>query len=562
MNGVKSAVTAVEIIKQDSQYLRGTLLLSLADPLTGAIADDDTHISKFHGIYQQDDRDIRGERSRQKLEPDFGFMIRARTVAGRFTAKQWLQLDKLATQFAGSVIRLTTRQTFQFHGVKKKNLQACVQGINQLKLDTLAACGDVNRNVMCAQRFDNSEVALKTWQTAMDISERLTPKTNAYAETWLGAQGAPATADKNEEPFYGSSYLPRKFKMAIAIPPLNDVDVYTQDLGLIAIETDGQLIGYNVSVGGGMGVTHGDSATYPRLGSVIGFVSPEQVVKLAEHIVAIQRDNGNRAERKNARLKYTIDRLGLNWFRQELELRSGITLKPALPASFGSNNDQLGWRAVSDNLHNLTLFIPGGRILDQENYRLLTCLREIATLHDGEICFTANQNLVIAGITEAKRQAIHNLLTEHQVSVTPSVLGLANSMACVALPTCALAMSEAERVLPAFSQRLSELIIKHEVSDLPPSLRITGCPNGCARPYVAEIALIGKAPGRYNLMLGGSASGDRLNCLYRENIDEAGIFSILDELLGSYARQRQASETFGDFFFRSDDLQPLKLREV
>ncbi len=547
-------LSVVEIVKQESNYLRGTLVESLADPLTGAIAENDTHLSKFHGIYQQDDRDVRAERQRQKLEPAFGFMIRARVVAGRFTSRQWLQLDELVRSKANAVMRLTTRQTFQLHGVLKKDLKFCVQAINALSVDTLAACGDVNRNVMCTPMRTDSSVYQQTWQTAVELSKHLTPRTRAYEEIWLN--GVPRN-EAEEEPLYGASYLPRKFKIGFAVPPRNDIDVFTQDLGFIAIQKDDRLLGFNVTLGGGMGMTHGDDMTYPRLGSVIGSCRPDQVVALAQAVVTIQRDYGNRSERKQARLKYTLDARGLEWFCKELERRAGFPLAEAEPFQFDSDGDLIGWHQRAGHSHenasqDLTLFVPGGRISNCDEHSLLDCLREIAKVHEGDILFTPNQNLILAGVASSERKRIDSLLSEHRVTLTQHTSACdQRAMACVALPTCGLAMAEAERYLPRFVEKFSQLLKKHNLEDEAPSIRITGCPNGCARPYVAEVALIGKAPGHYNLMLGGSSRGDRLNWLHRENLPEAEILKVLDAMLESFSSDRQALESFGDYLHRT-----------
>ena len=556
--------SVVEVVKGESHFLRGTLVSSLSDPLTGAIAEDDTHLSKFHGIYQQDDRDLRLERQRQKLEPAFAFMIRARVVAGRFSCEQWIKLDDLVRTYAHGALRLTTRQTFQLHNVRKNDLKACVQAINGLAVDTLAACGDVNRNVMCTPVCDASPVYQQTWQTAVDLSKHLSPQTRAYAELWLDEP--PVGSD--EEPFYGATYLPRKFKIGFAIPPINDVDIYTQDLGFIAIHRNGTLLGFNVTIGGGLGMSHGDPSTYARLGTLIGFCPPNRVIALAEAVVSIQRDEGSRAERSQARLKYTLDRLGLEWFCSELEQRVGFSLGKAKPMTFTHNGDAIGWRKAgrryppvqgttqatnseAESLWNLTLFIPGGRIQDEPDRPLLTCLREIAEIHSGEILFTPNQNLIFAGIREDIRPRIEALLKQPSIrKLQLAASSKHKAMACVALPTCGLAMAEAERLLPTFLSRFDALLEHHGLLQHAPTLRITGCPNGCARPYVAEIALIGKAPGRYNLMLGGSPKGDRLNWLYRENQSQEEVLSTLDKLLGSYVVQREKRECFGDFMTR------------
>ena len=543
-------LTPVEGIKQRSNYLRGTIVESLADAATGALAEDDTQLSKFHGFYQQDDRDIRNERMRHKLEPSYSFMIRVRVPGGIATPAQWLALDGLAREYGNNTLRLTTRQAFQFHGVTKGNLKKTIRGINDSLLDTIAACGDVNRNVMCSPQPAKSAIHQAAYATATAISEHLTPQTRAYHEIWIDGEKIAGIADV--EPIYGATYLPRKFKIAVAIPPSNDVDIFSQDLGFIAIEKNGELIGFNVTAGGGMGMTHGEPETYPRVADVIGFCTVDQAVAVAEHVVGLQRDYGDRTNRKHARLKYTIDDRGLDWFRDELNGRLGFTLAEPRKFAFLSRGDQFGWSRNSDDRWDLTLFVPQGRILDDDQSRMLTGLREIARIHKGDFRLTANQNLIISGIDATARQTIERLFEYYGIARLQQVSPLRQqALACVALPTCALAMAEAERYLPELNVKIEALLAKHGLIDEPISLRITGCPNGCARPYLAEIGLVGKAPGRYNLFLGGSANGQRLNRLAHENLDEDRILGVLDGLLAQFVAGRRDRESFGDFANRA-----------
>ncbi len=548
-NETTVAPTPVEGIKQRSNYLRGTILESLADAATGTLAEDDTQLSKFHGFYQQDDRDIRNERLRQKLEPSHSFMIRVRVPGGIATPAQWLALDKLAQEYGNSTLRLTTRQAFQFHGVTKGHLKKTISGINDSLLDTIAACGDVNRNVMCSALADQSAIHRAAYATATAISEHLTPQTRAYHEIWLDGEKVEGTVDV--EPIYGATYLPRKFKIAIAIPPANDVDVFSQDLGFIAIEKNGELIGFNVTAGGGMGVTHGDAGTYPRVADVIGFCTRGQAIEVAEHVVALQRDFGDRTKRKHARLKYTIDDRGLEWFREELFSRLGYALAEPKKFAFLSRGDPFGWSRNLSGQWDLSLFIPEGRIRNDGQHRLLTGLREVARIHKGDFRLTANQNLVISGIDSNARQTIERLLDYYGVAALQQVSPLRQqALACVALPTCALAMAEAERYLPELNEKIEGLLDMHGLINESISLRMTGCPNGCARPYLADIGLVGKAPGRYNLFLGGSADGRRLNRLAHENVDEDRILEVLDGLLAEFVAGRRDQESFGDFASR------------
>ena len=553
----ETTLTPVEGIKQRSNYLRGTIVQSLADNATGTLADDDTQLTKFHGFYQQDDRDVRAERTRQKLEPEHSFMIRVRVPGGIATADQWLEMDRLAREYANQAIRLTTRQAFQFHGVIKSDLKATISSINLSLLDTIAACGDVNRNVMCTPLSEKSAIHQASYQTAMAISEHLTPNTSAYHEIWLDKKRVAGVED--HEPIYGASYLPRKFKIGVTIPPSNDVDIFSQDLGFIAIEKNGELLGFNVTAGGGMGMTHGESETYPRVADVIGFCSVEQAVAVAEHVVTIQRDFGDRSNRKHARLKYTIDDRGLDWFINELQERLGFELQPAAPFQFVYRGDEFGWSADQHGDWHLTLFVPQGRVQNTHEHRMLSALREIARIHDGTFRLTANQNVIISSVPGAKKQTVDRLLEYYGVNKLQYISPLKQqALACVALPTCGQAMSEAERYLPELTAHVEALLNNHELIDEAISLRITGCPNGCARPYLAEIALVGKAPGRFNLFLGGSADGARLNRLAHENLNETEILDILDRWLGRFAAQRKSGESFGDFVHR----HPLALAEA
>jgi sulfite reductase (NADPH) hemoprotein beta-component len=547
---------SVEDIKQASGRLRGTLLESLANPVTGALAEADQVLIKYHGSYQQDDRDIREERRVAKLEPDYSFMIRTRTPGGVVTPAQWLGLDAIATTYAERGLRITTRQAFQFHGVIKGRLKATMQAINAQLIDTLAACGDVNRNVAVAANPLASRAHAAVYAQAAALSKHLLPNTRAYYEIWLDEQRV-AGSGEEDEPVYGKAYLPRKFKIGFAIPPVNDVDVFAQDLGFIAVLEGGEVVGYNVAIGGGMGATHGDAETYPRLADVIGFVTPDQVIAVATAVVTAQRDFGNRVVRKRARLKYTIDDRGLDWFTSQVEGRAGFPLAAARPFAFEHSGDRFGWVEGHDGGWHLTLRLLSGRILDGADGAHLTGLREIARVHEGDFRMTPNQNLVIAGVPAGQRARIDALVQAHGLDGyrTASPLRL-KSVACVALPTCGLAMAEAERYLPALTAKVEALLDSHGLRDAPILLRISGCPNGCSRPYLGEIALVGKAPGRYNLMLGADHRGQRLNTLYRENIAEPEILAALDPLFGRYAAERGHGEAFGDFLVRTGVVKP------
>jgi len=551
-----SEPSPVERVKKASNYLRGTIAQGLADEATGALAEDDTHLTKFHGIYQQDDRDQRQERTRQKLEPAYSFMARVRVPGGVCTPKQWLALDELARTRANGTLRLTTRQSFQFHGIIKRELKDTVAAINCTLLDTLAACGDVNRNVMCSPLPEQSSVHREAYDWACRISEHLTPRTRAYHEIWLDGE---KVAGGDEEPIYGAAYLPRKFKLGLVVPPVNDIDVLSQDLGFIAIAEDGRLAGFNVCVGGGLGMSHGEPATYPRLADVIGRCAPEQVLAVAEQVVAIQRDHGDRSNRKHARLKYTIDDRGVDWFKAELERRLGFALAPAAPYELTTHGDAYGWIRGDDGRWHVTVFVENGRIADLPGRPLLTGLRRIAAVHDGELRLTPNQNVIVSNVTPERRPVIEQLLAAHGLTNGAGVSALRrNAMACVALPSCGLAMAEAERYLPDLITRLEGLVAEHGLADEPIVVRMTGCPNGCARPYLAEIGLVGKAPGRYNLYLGADYTGQRLNRLYRENVDEGEILASLEPVIARYASERATGERFGDFVVRAGYVQPVR----
>lgn len=541
----------VEEIKKRTNYLRGNLAETLEDVITASIPEDENRLMKFHGSYMQDDRDLRNERHKQKLEPAYQFMLRVRAAGGVVTPAQWLMMDRISQQYANGTIRLTTRQSFQLHGVLKWNMKKTIREVNDALLSTLAACGDVNRNVMCNPNPYQSEVHSEVYEWACKISNHLDPQTRAYHEIWLDGEKVVDTGEE-QEPIYGKVYLPRKFKIGLAVPPSNDVDVFSQDLGFIAIIEEGRLKGFNVTVGGGMGMTHGDPLTYPQVAQVIGFCKPEQVVDVAEKTVTIQRDYGDRSVRKHARFKYTIDDRGIDWFKNELTNRLGWKLEEARPYSFEHNGDRYGWVKGSNNKWHYTLFIQNGRIKDEDGYLLKTGLREVAKIHTGDFRLTANQNLIIGNISSQKKKKIEEIIKEYGLSDGAHHTALQrNSMACVALPTCGMAMAEAERYLPALLAKIEPVLNEAGLREDDIVIRMTGCPNGCARPMLAEIAFIGKAPGKYNMYLGGGFSGDRLNKLYKENIGEAEILESLKPMIGHYAKERREGEHFGDFVIRA-----------
>lgn len=548
-------LSEVETIKENSNYLRGTIVESLANEITGGLAPDDVNLIKFHGSYQQHDRALEAERKKQKLEPLYSFMIRVRLAGGIATPQQWLDMDTLADKYATGTIKLTTRQAFQFHGILKRNLKQTVKEINDSLLDTIAACGDVNRNVMSNPNPAQSVVQPEVYAAAKQINDRLTPQTSAYHEIWLDKKLV-AGGEVDNEPIYGKTYLPRKFKIAIAIPPNNDSDIFANDLGFIAIVENNKLIGYNVAIGGGMGMTFGMNHTYPRLATVIGFCSKENIVDVAEKIVTVQRDLGNRSDRKVSRFKYTIDRVGLQTVVDEINARLDEKLLPAKDYSFTSNGDEYGWKKAHDGRWSLTLFIEGGRVVDTQDLPLRSALKAIAKITDGDFRLTGNQNLILANVSDKVKTQIDTILKKERILPNKKFTGLRqNSLACVALNTCTLAFAEAERYLPSLIDKLDEIVVANGIEKEPIVVRMTGCPNGCARPYLGEIGFVGKAPGRYNLYLGAGFSGDRLNKLYKENLNEAEIIEALKPILIDFAQHKKENERFGNFVIRQNYVQ-------
>ena len=534
-----------ERIKTNSNLLRGTIAEGLTHAETGSLADDDTQLTKFHGFYQQDDRDLRAERGKQRMEKAFSFMVRMRVPAGILSPKQWLKVEKLALERANHTIRLTTRETVQFHGILKGNLKPLMQGLHADLMDTIAACGDVNRNVIATADPWRRDLYAAISDLARNISGHLLPRTRAWHEIWLDEEKV-SGGEVEDEPILGRTYLPRKFKIAIALPPHNDVDVFAHDLGFIAIVQRDRIIGYNVVVGGGMGMTHGEPETYPRTGDVIGFCKPEQAVNVAEAVVTVQRDYGDRSNRKHARLKYTIDDMGIERFAGLVNERLPVKLASARKATFTSTGDRLGWAEEADGTAHFTLFVENGRIRG----RMLEGLHAIAELGVGRFIMTPNQNLIIADIPVDSRDKVEALLAEYRLD--QPVSGLRRSaMACVALPTCGLALAESERYLPDLITRLEDEMERFGLRDEEITIRMTGCPNGCARPYVSEVGLVGRTPGIYNLYLGGAHEGTRLNKLHRRDVDGDAIVAALSPLFESYAKKRSRDERFGDYLIRA-----------
>lgn len=546
-------LSPTEKIKMASGNLRGTFVESLANEITGSINEDDVALVRFHGMYVQDDRDRRDERAEKKLERLYSFMIRLRLTGGVLTPQQYVALHNIAGENSTGVLKITTRQTIQLHGVLKSKVKPTLKAFNEAGLTTIATCGDINRNVLCSSHPKQSPLHAEIFEYAKDIATMLLPKTNAYYEIWLDGEKI-ADKELEEDALYQNRYMPRKFKVGIAIPPNNDIDVLTNDLGLIAIIENGKLQGFNIAIGGGMSATHGNPDHYPRLASVLGFVdTKEKILKAAYEVATIQRDYGNRSDRKLARLKYTVDRLGLLWWKEELQRRCGFQLEEARPFHFESRRDFYGWEQNHEGLWYYTVFIENGRILDDENVALKSALLEVAKTDKASFIFTCNQNLILGDIKQEDKELIEHILenfkiTEHTDNA--SVIRK-NAMACVALNTCPLALAEGQRYMPALLSKIEPILIKHDLIMDEIVIRMTGCPNGCARPSAAEIGLIGTALGKYNLQLGGDRIGQRLNKLYKESLDEEGILTELDNLFGRFAAEKADGETFGDFTYHN-----------
>jgi sulfite reductase (NADPH) hemoprotein beta-component len=544
-------LVANEGIKAVSRHLRGTIADDLKNTSTGAITEENGQLTKFHGLYLQDDRDTRNIRKKEGKEKDFMFMLRVRLPGGRCSTQQWIVLDDIANHLAWPSLRLTTRQTFQFHGVLKANLKPMIQRMHAVLLDSIAACGDVNRNVVASPNPERSPVLQKIYEQAVAWSQYALPKTRAYHEIWLDEEMV-AGGEPEVETMYGATYLPRKFKTGFALPPFNDIDVFAQDLGFIAIAEGEELLGYNVAIGGGQGMSHGNVATYPKLAELLGFITPENLIKVAEAVLTTQRDYGDRTDRKHARLKYTIDDRGLDWYRDQVEQRSGIKFEPARPYEFTTIQDPHGWHECADGTWFYGLHILSGRIKDLPGWPMKAALREIAEIHTGDFRITTSQNLTISGVTAEQRPKIEAILTKHGLTNENERSGLRlNSLSCVALPTCGLALAESERALPGLIEKFEAVLTEAGLAKQAISLRITGCPNGCARPYLAEIAFSGRAPNKYALYIGAAYNGTRLNRMLSPSITIDDAVKLLSPIIHRYAAERLEGEGFGDFCHRA-----------
>jgi sulfite reductase (NADPH) hemoprotein beta-component len=534
-----------EFLKENSPTLSGTIAQTLADAQAGHFSEDDNQFLKFHGSYQQDDRDLR------KTGKHYIMMVRSRIPGGVMTANQWRVFDDLSARYGNNTLRVTTRQTIQFHGILKSNLRAVIKAINESLLSTLAACGDVNRNVLAPPTPAYTRAREQVFQDCHRVALALAPQTGAYHSIWIDGVQLDLEKPENKnfvDPLYGKTYLPRKFKIAFVIPPVNDLDVFTNCLGFIAIVGNDRLVGYNLAVGGGMGRSHGNEQTYPRLADVIGFFPPDKLIEVAKAVLTIHRDFGNRADRKRARLKYVVAGRGVEFMRDEVNKRAGIVLEQARPYQFTTTSDLYGWHKAVDGTWFLGLFVSMGRVKTAQK----TALRQISEKFPGiEFHLSANQNVILANASESDKTGVNAILGQHGVKTEnqASVLHAA-SMACPALPTCGLALAESERMLPGLIDRIEKLCAEVGLAGQEIIIRSTGCPNGCARPYMAEIAFVGKAPGRYQVWLGGDTAGTRLNRVWKDVVKDADIENELRPILASYAKERNTGERFGDWVER------------
>ncbi len=551
-SGERGPLTLLERVKVTGDALRGTIVESLHDELTGAMREEDTLLMKFHGMYQQDDRDRREERAEKKLERLFSFMIRLRMPGGILTSEQWIALNEIAGKDSTDELKITTRQTIQLHGVLKSRLKPTHKIFNQVHLDSIAACGDVNRNVTCSPNPTQSALHEEIFEYADKISNFLKPRTRAYYEIWLDEE---KIVDKKleEDPLYRDSYLPRKFKIGICIPPNNDIDVFGNDLGLIAIIENNKLVGFNFAVGGGLAFTFGNPDTYARLATEIGFVEAgENTFKAIYEVVTVQRDYGDRVDRKQARIKYTLDKMGVDKFKEEVEKRMGFKFQESRPYIFNKREDYYGWQEDVKGNWYYTLFVENGRVLDNEQVAIKSALLKIAKTGKVKFRFTANQKAIVSDVTPQDKKEINDILEEYKIiEHTNNASPIRkNSIACVALPTCPLALAESQRYFPSLLTKIEALLEKHDLSEENIITRMTGCPNGCGRSSVSEIGFIGTGVGKYNLNLGGDHEGYRLNSLYKESLDETEILRELDILFADFKKERKGNEKFGDYTFR------------
>ncbi|WP_422667331.1 assimilatory sulfite reductase (NADPH) hemoprotein subunit [Buchnera aphidicola] len=551
---LKKKMTDAERIKIESNYLRGTIAEDLKNNITNGFSGDNFSLIRFHGMYQQDDRDLRLERNQQKLEPRYAMMLRCRLPGGIIQAKKWLKIDFFASNYTlYKTIRLTNRQTFQFHGILKKHLKNVHKMLHDINLDSLGTANDVNRNVLCTSNPMESIIHYESYIWAKKISEHLLPKTKAYAEIWLDNKKIDIK-NSDEEPILGKSYLPRKFKTTVVIPPYNDVDLYANDMNFISIVENNHVIGFNILVGGGLSIEHGNKMTWPFPAVELGYISVKDTLSVAEAIVTTQRDWGNRCNRKQAKTRYTINNFGLSVFKKEIEKRANINFQSIRPYHFLSRGDRFGWIKGIDNYWSLTIFIKNGRICDNEDQLLKTGLLKIASIHDGNFRLTSNQNIIISEIEYKNKDKIEKIAIKYGLMKNFSNIRK-NSMACVSFPTCPLAMAEAERMISNFIVKIENIMKQYQVDDQSIIIRISGCPNGCGRSLLAEIGLIGKSIGKYNLYLGGNKIGNRIAKMYKENINENQILIYLENFIKIWSCHRKKNEDFGDFIIRYGIIQ-------
>ena len=543
------ALSGVEALKQSSRRLRGDLAAELAGP--GAqVSEDGYNLLKFHGSYEQYDRDTATERKQRGEEKEYNFMLRVRMPGGILTAAQYLALDELADRYGNASLRITTRQGVQFHGVIKGNLKATAAAINAALLTTQAACGDVVRNVMSTPRPLRDARHARLVADAKLLSARLLPASRAYHQIFLDEPDTAASGEEFE-PLYGSTYLPRKFKIAIATPDDNTVDVFANDLGFIALFEGDTLLGYNLTAGGGFGMTHNRKDTYPRAASILGFVAADQLLPAAEAVISLQRDNGDRSDRKRARLKYVLDDRGLDWVKAELIGTYHLNLQDARPMPPIAVPDLLGWHDQGDGQLWLGVPLPSGRIVDTATVRLRTALRENVQRVGPVPVMTPQQDVLLTNIAPAHRGAIEQILRGHGVALSEDLTPLARwALACPALPTCGLALTEAERVRAPLVEIFEGLLRRHGLIEERISLRITGCPNGCARTYAGDIGIVGRVPGAYAIYVGGDFAGTRLSFKLYERVKEERLVATLEPIVARFARDRAPGEGFGDFCHR------------
>lgn len=552
----------VEVIKETSRALRGTIAEELS-PQFAAINEDNANVLKHHGSYQQDDRDFRGAEGKHYM-----FMVRSRIPGGRLTAQQVLTELDLCEEYGNGTLRITDRQGFQLHGVLKKDLRSAIKGINDAKLTTLGACGDVNRNVMCCPApYKNNKIHAEMQELANRLANHLRPRTSAYYEIWLKPQdGEEQEAEKvheylctvpsgpdhvDEEPIYGKVYLPRKFKIGVALPDDSCIDVYAQDLGFLAVVENNEIIGYNILVGGSMGMTPANKKTFPAVAKRMAFCNPEQVIQVAEAIVKVQRDNGNREDRKQARLKYLIAAKGVEWFRKQTELYCGFPLQDLHPADVTGCDDHIGWHEQGDGKLFLGINIDNGRIKDEGELRLKTGLRAILRKYGMDCRNTAMQGLILCDIEPSEKENINRMLAEHGIkSAEDWTLARRYSIACPAYPTCGLAVTEAERAMPSVMDAIEKVLEENDLLGDKIAIHMTGCPNGCARPYAPDIGLVGKARNKYTVYLGGNTNCTRIGFVWQDMVPQEEIAPRLAPIIARYRNERQAGECFGDFCHR------------